>query len=154
MAARARLARAAMSVDACLGLMPVGSPVTQTGRDTGVSGRSGRRRSTPARTPRKEVELMQHIDELHLEHPWMGSRSLRDQINRAGMSISRDRVRRLMCKMGVHAPYRRAYNTVREARTGIGRYLDFYNRRRTHQALVRQTPDEVYYQPDGLRLEA
>ncbi len=72
------------------------------------------------------------IDELHLEHPRMGSRSLRDQINRAGMSISWDRIRRMMCNMDIHAVYLRAYNTVREARTGIGRYPDFYNRRRAH----------------------
>lgn len=37
-----------MSVDTCLSSMPVGSPVTRMGRDNGVSGRSGRRRSTPA----------------------------------------------------------------------------------------------------------
>ncbi|MBI1390594.1 MAG: transposase, partial [bacterium] len=32
-----------------------------------------------------------------------------------------------------------------EARAGVQRWMDFYNRRRKHQALDRRTPDEVYY---------
>ena len=36
--------------------------------------------------------------------------------------------------------YLRAYDSVSEARTSIGRYLDFYNRRRPHSSLDRQTP--------------
>ncbi len=248
----------------------------------------------PAATSVEELGLMRRIDELHLAYPWMGSRSLRDQLNRAGLPISRDRVRRLMRKMDIHAVYRRprttipapghkvypyllrdriidrpdqvwcadvtyipmargflylvavmdwhsrkvlawrlsntmtadfcvealqealarfgtpgifntdqgsqftsaaftgilnaagvtismdgkgrwmdnvfierlwrtikyeevylrAYDTVAEAQTGIGRYIDFYNGARTHQALGRRTPDEVYYQPNGLRKAA
>lgn len=244
----------------------------------------------PVATPAEELELMRRIDELHLLYPWMGSRSLRDQLARQGIPISRDRVRRLMRKMGIHAVYRRprttiperghkvypyllrdrvidqpdqvwcadvtylpmargflylvavmdwhsrkvlawrlsntltadfciealqealarfgapgifntdqgsqftseawtavlkaagvaismdgkgrwmdnvfierlwrtlkyeevylrAYDTVAEARAGIGRYFAFYNASRTHQALGRRTPDEVYYQFDGL----
>ncbi len=235
---------------------------------------------------------MRLIDELHLQFPSMGSRSLRDQINRAGIPISRDRVRRVMGKLGIHAIYRkprttipeqghtiypyllgnrvingpdqvwcadvtyipmargfmylvavmdwysrevlawrlsntltvdfcvaalaealahfgppeifntdqgsqftshtftdmlktpgiaismdgkggfldnvfierlwrkyeeiylRAYDTVADASAGIGRYLDFYNRSRTHQTLGRLTPDEVYFQSGGLRKAA
>ena len=248
----------------------------------------------PGATPTEELEIMRCMDELHLTHPWMGSRSLRDQLNRAGIPISRDRVRRLMRKMGIYAVYRRprttipeaghkiypyllrdriidrpdqvwcadvtyipmargflylvavmdwhsrkvlswrlsntmtadfcvaaleealarfgapsifntdqgsqftseaftdtlkaagvsismdgkgrwmdnvfierlwrtikyeeiylrAYDTVAEAKAGITSYLGFYNTRRTHQALGRRTPDEVYYQPDGLRKAA
>ncbi len=248
----------------------------------------------PVATPPEELALMHHIDALHLAHPWMGSRSIRDQLARAGLSISRDRVRRLMRQMGFHAVYRkprttipeqrhkiypylltrrviehpnqvwcadvtfipmargfmylvavmdwysrkvlawrlsntmtadfcvaaledalarfgapvifntdqgsqftsaaftdvllnagihismdgkgrwldnvfierlwrtlkyeeiylRAYDSVADARAGIGRYLDFYNSRRTHQALGRLTPDEVYFQSNGLRKAA
>lgn len=244
----------------------------------------------PVAEPPGELDLMRRIDELHLAHPWMGSRSLRDQLNRAGIPIARDRVRRLMRKMGIHAVYRtprttigeaghkvypyllrdrvidrpnqvwcadvtyipmargflylvavmdwhsrkvlawrvsntmmadfcvealqealarfgtpgifntdqgsqftseaftgvlksagvsismdgkgrwmdnvfierlwrtikyeevylRAYDTVAEARAGIGEYIGFYNARRTHQALGRLTPDEVYFQSNGL----
>jgi putative transposase len=248
----------------------------------------------PVATPPEELALMRRIDELHLQFPWMGSRSLRDQFNRAGISISRDRVRRLMRQMGLHAVYRKprttvpqpghtiypyllrdrvierpnqvwcadvtyipmargfiyvvavmdwysrkvlawrlsntmtadfcvealtealahfgapelfntdqgsqftsvaftdvllnagihismdgkgrwldnvfierlwrtlkyeeiylsAYDTVADASAGIGRYLDFYNSRRPHQTLGRRTPDEVYFQPGGLRKAA
>jgi putative transposase len=41
--------------------------------------------------------------------------------------------------------YLRAYESVSEARASIGRYLDFYNRRRPHSSLDRQTPDEAYF---------
>jgi putative transposase len=248
----------------------------------------------PVAIPPEELTLMRRIDELHLRFPWMGSRSLRDQLNRDGIPISRDRVRRLMHKMGIHAIYRkprttipeqdhkvypyllrslaierpdqvwaadvtyipmargflylvavmdwysrrvlawrllntmtadfcvealeaalahfgppaifntdqgsqftslaftdtlkaagvaismdgrgrwldnvfierlwrtikyeevylRAYDTVTEASTGIGRYLNFYNTKRTHQALGRLTPDEVYFQFPGLKKAA
>jgi putative transposase len=248
----------------------------------------------PAGVAARDLALMRWLDELHLEHPWMGSRSLRDQLHRAGYSLGRDRVRRLMRKMGIHALYRkprttipeqghkvypyrlrglaidrpnqvwaadisyvpmargflylvaimdwhsrkvlswrlsntlatdfcvealeealsrygppeifntdqgsqftseaftgtlrsagvaismdgkgrwvdnvfierlwrsvkyeeiylRAYDTVAHATAGLGRYFDFYNVRRTHQALGRLTPDEVFFQTDGLRKAA
>ena len=40
--------------------------------------------------------------------------------------------------------YLHAYDSVGEARASIGRYLDFYNRRRPHSSLDRKTPDEAY----------
>jgi putative transposase len=41
--------------------------------------------------------------------------------------------------------YLRAYDTVSDARTSIGRYLTFYNGRRPHSSLDRQTPDQAYF---------
>jgi putative transposase len=41
--------------------------------------------------------------------------------------------------------YLKAYASVGEARTSIGRYLDFYNGKRPHSSLDRQTPDEAYF---------
>jgi putative transposase len=41
--------------------------------------------------------------------------------------------------------YLRAYDSVAEARSSIGRYLEFYNGRRLHSALDRRTPDQAYY---------
>jgi putative transposase len=41
--------------------------------------------------------------------------------------------------------YLHAYDSVGEARSSIGRYLDFYNRRRPHSSLDRKTPDEAYF---------
>lgn len=37
----------------------------------------------------------------------------------------------------------RAYDSVGEARASLGKYLDFYNRRRPHSSLGRKTPDEA-----------
>ena len=41
--------------------------------------------------------------------------------------------------------YLHAYDSVSEARAGIGRYLAFYNTRRPHSGLDGQTPDEAYF---------
>ena len=41
--------------------------------------------------------------------------------------------------------YLHAYDSVSEARSSIGRYLDFYNHRRPHSSLDRKTPDEAYF---------
>ena len=41
--------------------------------------------------------------------------------------------------------YLKAYANVPEARASIGKYLDFYNGRRQHQSLGRQTPDQAYF---------
>ena len=43
--------------------------------------------------------------------------------------------------------YLRAYDSVSQARASLGRYFTFYNTRRPHSALDRQTPDKVYFQP-------
>jgi putative transposase len=73
----------------------------------------------PLATAAGELDVMRHIDALHLKHPWMGSRSIRDQLNRAGVPISRDRVRRLMRKMGIHAIYRKPRTTIPERPQGL-----------------------------------
>ncbi len=41
--------------------------------------------------------------------------------------------------------YLRAYDTVSEAGSSIGPYLDFYNGRRPHSRPGRQTPDQAYF---------
>ena len=50
--------------------------------------------------------------------------------------------------------YLRAYETGTQLRRGLTEYFDFYNARRTHQALDYQTPDDVYYGGDECRLAA
>jgi putative transposase len=50
--------------------------------------------------------------------------------------------------------YLRAYDDVPQARASLGRYLDFYNRRRPHSALDRRTPDQAYFNPLPLRTAA
>ena len=50
--------------------------------------------------------------------------------------------------------YLRAYESVSEARTSIGRYLDIYNGRGPHSSLDGITPDQAYFTPLPLRLVA
>jgi putative transposase len=62
----------------------------------------------------EDLALMRRIDELHLEHPFAGSRMLRDLLNREGVEIGRRHVAALMKRMGVEAIYRRP-NTSKPA---------------------------------------
>ena len=50
--------------------------------------------------------------------------------------------------------YLHAYDSVSAARTGIGRYLEFYNRRRPHSSLDGKTPDQAYFTELPIRTAA
>ena len=50
-----------------------------------------------------DLALMRKLDELHLEHPFMGARMLRDQLARQGIRVGRRHVRTLMIRMGIEA---------------------------------------------------
>lgn len=54
-------------------------------------------------------------------------------------------VERLWRTIKYEEVYLRAYRNVSEARSGLGRYLAFYNRQRPHSALGGQTPDQAYF---------
>ena len=56
-------------------------------------------------------------------------------------------VERLWRSVKYEEVYLRAYDTVSEARASISRYLGFYNSRRPHSSLDRQTPDQAYFTP-------
>jgi putative transposase len=56
-------------------------------------------------------------------------------------------VERLWRSIKYEEVYLRAYDSVAEARTSIGRYLAFYNGRRPHSNLDRRTPDQAYFTP-------
>jgi putative transposase len=77
-----------------------------------------------------------------------------DVLSKAGIAISMDGkgswrdnvfVERLWRSVKYEEVYLRAYDTVSEARASIGRYLTFYNGRRPHSSLDRQTPDQAYF---------
>ena len=51
----------------------------------------------------EDLALMRRIDELHLKHPFMGARMLRDQLHRRGIEMGRRHVRTLMLRMGIEA---------------------------------------------------
>jgi len=50
-----------------------------------------------------DLALMRRLDELHLEHPFMGARMLRDQLGRQGIRAGRRHIRTLMIRMGIEA---------------------------------------------------
>ncbi len=54
-------------------------------------------------------------------------------------------VERLWRSVKYEEVYLRAYETVAEARRLIGRYLDFFNRKRPHSSLGARTPDDAYF---------
>ena len=63
-------------------------------------------------------------------------------------------VERLWRSVKYEEVYLRAYESVSEARTSIGRYLDFYNGRRPHSSLDGTTPDQAYFNELPFRLAA
>ena len=54
-------------------------------------------------------------------------------------------IERLWRSLKYEEVYLKAYETVAEARSGIGEWITFYNQERTNQSLGRQTPEEVYF---------
>ena len=58
-----------------------------------------------------DLALMRRIDELHLEHPFAGSRMLKKLLCAEGFEVGRTHVRTLMRRMGVEAIYRRPRTT-------------------------------------------
>jgi putative transposase len=61
-------------------------------------------------------------------------------------------VERLWRSVKYEEVYLRAYDSVAEARASIGRYLDFYNRKRPHSSLDARPPDQAYF--DSLSMVA
>jgi len=57
----------------------------------------------PRPVPPEQAQLIRRIDELHLQHPHAGSRHLRDLLQREGVHVGRERIRRLMRLMGLVA---------------------------------------------------
>ena len=55
----------------------------------------------------RDLGLMRLIDEIHLKYPFMGSRSIRDQLQDMGHKVGRQHVNTLMKKMGIAAMYRK-----------------------------------------------
>ena len=59
----------------------------------------------PAPLSQRDLELMRKIDEIHLKHPFFGSRRLRGALRDAGSQVGRRHVHTLMDKMGIEALY-------------------------------------------------
>ncbi|MBW8079333.1 MAG: IS3 family transposase [Gallionella sp.] len=86
-----------------------------------------------------------------------------DTLKAAGVQISMDGkgrwidnvfIERLWRSVKYENIYLHAYENGTQLRRGLTEYFDFYNARRTHQALDYQTPDDVYYGRAECRLAA
>jgi len=59
----------------------------------------------PKPIKQEDLDLMRKIDELYLENPSSGSRTIRRQLKRQGIIASRKKIQRLMRLMGIEAVY-------------------------------------------------
>src|SRR5690242_14620839 len=66
----------------------------------------------PAGETPLNLALMRLIDRQFLETPWYGSRQMARHLRRAGYTVGRKRVRRLMAKMGLEPIYQRPRTAV------------------------------------------
>jgi len=80
-------------------------PLTRQSEILGLSRSSLYYKAVPISA--QDLELMRLIDELHLKHPFMGGRSIRDQLEAMGHKVGREHVSTLMKKMGIAALYKK-----------------------------------------------
>ena len=76
-------------------------PITRQAQLLGMS--RGAVYYLPRPISQADEALMRRIDELHLEHPFMGARMLRRQLQRQGVQVGRRHVATLMQRMGIEA---------------------------------------------------
>ena len=77
----------------------------------------------PVEVSEAEHKLMRRIDKLHLQHPYAGSRMLRDLLKQDRYKVGRRHVRTLMKKMGIDALYRKPNTSRRRKKNPIYPYL-------------------------------
>jgi putative transposase len=65
----------------------------------------------PQPVPAATLALMRQLDELHLDHPFAGSRMLRDLLRLRGVIVGRQHVATLMRRLGIAALYRQPRTT-------------------------------------------
>ena len=70
-----------------------------------------------------DLALMRRMDELHLEYPFMGSRQLRDQLERSGFRVGREHVGTLMKRMSITALYQKPNTSKRHPGHKVYPYL-------------------------------
>ena len=77
----------------------------------------------PRPVPEAELAIMRHLDRLHLEFPFAGSRMLRGLLAAEGCKIGRRHVKTLTRRMGIEALYRRPRTSKPEPGHKVYPYL-------------------------------
>ena len=96
-------------------------PITRQARALNIS--RGSVYYLPRPVPDADLAIMGHLDRLHLEFPFAGSRLLRGLLAAEGSKIGRRHVKTLMKRMGIEALYRRPLTTKPESGHKIYPYL-------------------------------
>ena len=78
---------------------------------------------SPVPVSDKDRELMRLIDEIHINHPYLGTRGIRNELWNEGHKIGRSHVRTLMRKTGIEALYRKPRLTKTHPEHTIYPYL-------------------------------
>ncbi len=78
---------------------------------------------SPVPVSAKDLELMRQIDEIHLQYPFYGSRKIRNELWQRGYDIGRDKVRRLMRRMGIEALHIKPRLSIKHPQHPIYPYL-------------------------------
>jgi putative transposase len=78
---------------------------------------------TPQPVSASDLALLRRIDELHLHHPFAGTRMLRDFLNQEGFKVGRRHVATLMKTMGLEALYRRPNTSRKHPKNPVFPYL-------------------------------
>lgn len=76
-----------------------------------------------AKIGRLAMELMRLVDEIHPNHPYLGTRGIESEPRNKGHKAGRSHARTLMGKMGVEAPYRKPRLTKTHPELAIYPYL-------------------------------
>jgi putative transposase len=77
----------------------------------------------PQPVPERDLALMRHLDEIHLQRPFLGSRRLVDALADGGIVVNRKHIQRLMRIMGLVALYPKKRTSVPAPRHTIYPYL-------------------------------
>ena len=96
-------------------------PISRQAQLAGIS--RGSVYYVPKSVSAADLVLMRRLDELHLEHPFMGARMLRDELNRKGFDVGRKHVGTLMKRMGMAALYRKPGTSTKHPGHDVYPYL-------------------------------
>jgi putative transposase len=96
-------------------------PVTRQAQTLGISRGSVYYRPRPV--GEAGLALMRRIDQLHMEHPFAGSRMMRGLLRLDGVTVGRRHLATLMRRMGIEALYRKPNTSRRHPGHAVYPYL-------------------------------